>query len=212
MGHPDTKIQLSFKVKLVEATPIYFGYTQLMFWELFRASPYFSDLNYNPEVFFRWTLQDAPEQWIDFSPIEHESNGQGGVNERSWNRAYVRYHAQSHLTGRENVYWSAKAWVPFIINPNNSDIAKYRGIWELNISLSDFLGSYFDEDDLTLRLYPGGAIYINPALGGQELTFRAKARDRKLLPLFVFQVFHGYAENLLNYNESRLGLRAGLGF
>jgi outer membrane phospholipase A len=239
MGHPDTKIELSFKAKIVEATPIYFGYTQLMFWELFQSSPYFSELDYNPEIFYRLRLPNQPEQWFDFSPIEHESNGKGGSDERSWNRASIRFHSQIRLLPsdpqaapqadagtdtvgiqnasgrvgeRDALYWSFKIWVPFLMNPNNSDIAKYRGIWELNVSLSDFLGPFFGEDDVTFRLYPGGALYINPFLGGQELTFRTKARDRKFLPLFVFQVFHGYAENLMVYNQSRLGLRAGVGF
>ena len=43
MGRPDTKIEISFKLKLIEGTELYLGYTQLMMWELFQSNPYFSD-------------------------------------------------------------------------------------------------------------------------------------------------------------------------
>ena len=51
MGTPYTKIEFSFKADVIRSVPLYFGYTQLMFWELFVQSPYFYDIDYNPEVF-----------------------------------------------------------------------------------------------------------------------------------------------------------------
>jgi len=212
MGRPDTKIELSFKVQIVQDLPIYFGYTQLMRWELFIHSPY------DPLVFYRLELKNGYGRWIDLIPLEHESNGKGGADERSWNRVGASYHFGGLNPGSDanpsQTFFSGdfKAWVPFIYNPNNTNLAQYRGIWELDLSLTNLAPHLFDFSDLTLRLYPGGSSCINPFLGGQELTYRAKLAGRKFLPLFVAQIFHGFAESLLDYNTSHWGVRAGIGF
>src|SRR5690606_24440532 len=56
-GEPDTKIQLSLKVRLLKNVDFYFGYSQVMFWKLFieRSSP-FHDVAYNPELFYVWHI------------------------------------------------------------------------------------------------------------------------------------------------------------
>src|SRR5579863_1274910 len=117
MGSPNTKIEVSLKTKVIEGFNLYVGYSQLMMWELFRKSPYFSDLNYNPEIFYRMVLKAdskmIPTRWLDFGGFEHESNGKGGVNERSWNRSYLRYHDEVDSTMGSRVYWSIKAWGPY---------------------------------------------------------------------------------------------------
>lgn len=212
MGRPDTKIQLSFKVPLIRDIPVYFGYTQLMMWELFIPSPYFSDLNYDPEVFYRLPVQGERDKWLDLSPFEHESNGMGGMRERSWNRVYLRYHTCTRLGAKTTLLWNFKAWVPIYYNPNNRDLAQYRGIWEIEVDLSRFLGPFFGDNDLIFRFYPGGTSLTNPLRGGQELTFRARKAGTGFLPLLVAQVFHGYGEDLLRYNQNILGIRAGIGF
>jgi outer membrane phospholipase A len=182
-----------------------------MMWDLFAPSPHFYDINYNPEFFYRYKL-DGSEQWFDLGPFEHESNGLGGELERSWYKSSVRYHTRTEIGERAKVYWDIKAWIPWHSNGNTDQIERYRGIGELNVTLSDFLGPFFEKGDLILRIYPGGASAINPVYGGQELTFRAKARYRAFLPLFVAQIFHGYGENLLDLQDNRWGIRAGIGF
>jgi phospholipase A1 len=213
VGQPNTKIQLSFKGRLVEGSNLYFGYTQLMMWELIRSDPYFSDLNYAPEIFYRYHVADSPKRWIDFGAWEHESNGKGGANERSWNRTYLRYHDETDLGWKQTrLLWSIKAWVPYAYNSANKNITEYRGLWEVNVTLAKLPSPVFEQDEWTFRLYPGGPSSNNPLRGGQELTLRAKLRGRRFLPLFVGQVFHGFGENLLDFQESRWGLRAGIGF
>ncbi len=212
MGNPYTKIELSFKTQVVSTVPVYFAYTQLMFWNVFIHSPYFQDINYNPLVFYRLTLNADHEQWIDLIPEEHESNGDGGVNERSWDRLAAAYHFRTRLGDRAYFYGNLKAWVPYHYNPNNPDLAQYRGLWEVEFAVDHFMGRFFEFDDLTFRLYPGGESLTNPLHGGQELTFRTKSMERRFLPLFVAQIFHGYAESLIDYQQERWGFRAGFGF
>jgi phospholipase A1 len=211
IGTPDTKIQLSFKGQLVEAIPIYLGYTQLMFWDLFETSAPFQDLNYNPEIFYRVKGFENPLTWLDIGIFEHESNGKSGGDSRSWNRLYLLYNTGWSLRGNLKMTASARAWAPYALS-DNSDITHYRGLAEFTVTLSGFLGSSFDRDDLLLRFYFGGDSYLNPLKGGQELTFRAKSKARKFLPLFTAQLFHGYGESLLDYQENRTGLRVGIGF
>src|SRR3954470_3679626 len=74
-GNPYAKIQVSFKAQMVEKLPFYFGYIQLMMWNLFTSDPFFYDVNYNPMMWYRWTLNKDNERWIDLIPEEHESNG-----------------------------------------------------------------------------------------------------------------------------------------
>lgn len=212
MGRPDTKIELSFKVKMIEGRGIYLGYTQLMMWELFHSSPFFSDLNYNPEFFYRLHIAGDPRRWLDLGGFEHESNGKGGGDERSWNRTYLRYHGENDLGRQVRLFWSLQAWVPYTYNSENTDIAQYRGVWEANVTVADFPIAWLGRNDLTLRLYPGGKSCSDPRRGGQELTLRAQVKGARFLHSLVFQVFHGYGENLLDYRDSHWAVRAGIGF
>jgi outer membrane phospholipase A len=211
LGSLDTKVELSFKGQLVEKVPVFFGYTQLMFWDLFKTSAPFSDINYNPEVFYRVYAFPEHTRWIDVGGFEHESNGKGEEDSRSWNRTYLRYSDTWKLGERFQMFTTVKAWFPYALS-ENLNMAKYRGLAEFMVSFSGYLGRFFERDDLIFRFYLGGSTYLNPLQGGQELTLRMKARPRKFLPLTVFQVFHGYGENLLKYQESRTAVRAGIGF
>lgn len=211
-GRPDTKIQLSFKVQIMKELGLYFGYTQLMLWDVLKPSAPIRDINYNPDLFYRILFEKNSPQWIDVGLFEHESNGRDGTASRSWNRASLRYHSATHLDETTQVIWSLKAWMPYGYNDSNVDILRYRGLWEFTCSLNDFLGPFFGPNELSLRFYPGGTYYTNPLKGGQELTLRAKTNYRSLAPSVVFQVFHGYGENMLDYREDRFGLRAGFGF
>jgi len=213
MGQPDTKIQFSFKIRLLQDQNLYFGYSQLMKWELFRPDPFFADLNYNPEFFYRFKLDGSSTTWVDFGPFEHESNGKGGAEERSWNRTYARVHDEWRVGDQAGLKGEFKAWIPYSYNPSNRNLADYRGLYETNWILSDFLGKFYDVDDLILRLYPGGPSEVDPARGGQELTLRVRAaRRRKIRPVVVLQLFHGFAESMLDYRHSYWAWRAGIGF
>jgi phospholipase A1 len=210
-GNPFAKIEVSFKANLINSLPLYFGYSQLMMWDIFIHSPRFEDLNYNPEFFYRINMDLSKGQWIDLGFFEHESNGKGGLEERSWNRTYVRYHSYTKFENELKLHWDFKAWVPVSYNVLNRDLARYRGLWEANVTLSDFFPQTFSRSDLTLRFYPGGPSMLDPLRGGAELTLRAKLISSPVLPLFVAQVFHGYGENLSDYRYSHWGIRAGIG-
>ncbi len=211
MGQPNTKVQFSMKIPVIHGQTLFFGYTQLMLWEVVRADPYFADINYTPEFFYRLAAKNGAERWLDIGFFEHESNGKGGTSERAWNRSYVRLHNEWDLADRTKLRAELKAWVPYSLHVSNRNLINYRGLWEANIMLSDFKGQYVVED-LIFRIYAGGPSGMDPTQGGQELTFRIKSAKREFLPVLMLQVFHGHAETLGNYRHSYWAYRAGIGF
>jgi outer membrane phospholipase A len=211
-GDPYSKIQFSFQTQILADLPVYFAYTQLMLWDFFIPSAYMYDVNYDPLAWYRLNFNTRNKQWLDLIPFEHESNGKGGDGERSWDRTAVSYHLTSTVADDVKFYTEFKVWVPLRYNKNNNDLAQYRGVWELNLAISQLATPHFPANDLTLRIYPGGKSLTDPTHGGQELTLRVRSSSGKFLPYGVFQVFHGYGEFLQDYNLDRWGLRAGIGF
>jgi len=211
-GHPDTKIQISFKMQPIENTPLYVGYTQQMLWELRKPSDPMRDINYAPELFYRWRMGgNSPTEWLDFGLIEHESNGQAGWNTRSWDRSYLRYFRQFSL-GPVLIDASAQAWAPYGYDEMSSQLPQYCGIYEGVVTFSHFVGGFMSDTDLTVRFWGGGPHYINPGLGGQEATLRLRFGGQKFLPSLVAQLFNGYGENLLDADRRHFSWRVGLGF
>jgi len=138
-GKTDTKIQFSFKVQWIETLPVYFAYTQLMMWDVLKPSAPFRDLNYNPEVFYRWNIDHNASRWLDFGAFEHESNGRAGTASRSWNRLYLRFHSSlmSKNQSESKILWSIKAWLPFgYTHSTSGDIPRFRGLWEIQITIT----------------------------------------------------------------------------
>jgi phospholipase A1 len=208
-----SKLELSLKIKVLESADLYFAYSQFMFWALWENSQPFRDLNYNPEFFYRLYFFPDKKNGFDLGLFEHESNGQGGDQSRGWNRTYARFFQTIEMGQTVRFYWSVKAWVPYIFDSTSMDIDRYRGLYEFNLILAEFMGPWFDRNDLTLRLYPGGPSKVNPIAGGQELTFRANLKCLEwFLPMVIVQLFHGYGDSLLNYKQNSFVLRAGIGF
>jgi outer membrane phospholipase A len=213
LGEPNTKAQISFKVHAFRGLPLYFGYTQLIIWDLFKESAPIRDVNFDPEIFYRLNIarDESGAKDLDLIFYEHESNGRDGPASRSWNRAGVRY--IDTLRGPDQrLWWSLKAWLTYGTETKDEDIRKRRGIWEAELGLSNLFERLFDVNELVLRIYGGGRSRVNPVQGGQELTYREKVSSRKLLLPLYFQIFHGYGENLLDAGERRWGFRAGVGF
>ncbi len=214
-GNPDSKLQLSFKLQLLERWKFYFGYTQLMFWELREDSKPFRDLNFNPEIFYRYQKSEDADWHVDLGIWDHESNGRSGEESRSWDRSFVRYSFKLRNAKSPELFFDTKLWFAPTksFDTTNNDIQRYRGFWEINVTATNFLGGYFDRHDLSFRLYPGGPSGSDPTRGGQELTFRFIGAFKPLaLPMLTLQLFNGYGENLLDYRNRRTMFRVGIGF
>ena len=192
--------QLSFKVPLWKdmfGKPIKLSaaYTQIMFWQLYSASPYFRETNYEPEIFLSGKPYDF---FICSGGLVHQSNGRGGLMERSWNRAYL-----DALFPLGDWTLSVKPWA--LIDQadssdlHNDDIAHYLGYGELLLVYKkkkaefSMMARNILESGLSHGALRLGASY--PIRG----RFRAYA---------VF--FNGYGQSLIEYNHTTTSVGLGV--
>jgi phospholipase A1 len=199
--------QISLKQRLF-SLPLYLGYTQKAFWQFLndkRSSP-FRETDYNPELFYRYIPADR-EKWhhlgADFG-FEHESNGRDLPDSRSWNRFYF---APFVAEGDHAIY--LKLWYRLPENKgraptdpdrdDNPDIQSYYGYGELN-----YIQQIFNKQ------------VINTTARWNPTTGRGSIRAEYTIPsadndyFFMFYLFQGYGEDLLNYNHSVFRLGVGL--
>ena len=207
----EAKLQLSFKSKLVQDafgfnTDVWFGYTQQSYWQAAneRYSSPFRETNYQPEAI---VLQP-----IDFrvgganlryatGAFVHESNGRGGALSRSWNRLVGSVAFESGPWSLELRPW-LRVFDRTGDRDDNPDIEDYVGRGELVASWRDH----------------GHVV----TLAGRH-SLRSGDRSRGSLRVdWAFplagslnghlQLFHGYGENLIDYNHRQTMLGVGVSF
>ncbi len=124
-----TQFQFSIKYPLIEQSnaALYVAYTQKSNWDTYGDSAYFRDNDYNPEIFYEIHQDNS----LKFSfGLEHQSNGEGGENEVSWNRAYAKANYKFH-----SIDLFIKPWVRIPDKKDyNPDIVKYLGYGEFGFN------------------------------------------------------------------------------
>ncbi|MBL0708695.1 MAG: phospholipase A [Sulfurimonas sp.] len=191
-------IKFDFTSDLLGFGEIYsVAYTQLAFWQLYTDSAYFRETNYNPElyvVFPTSTLDDEKFLKAVKLAIEHESNGRGGRDERSWNflssSIYFQY---KYLFGEMKLWYR----LPDHIN-YNPELLDYLGHGHLKFMFP--YKKHLTEVKLRHSFYNHSAVEIHysyPIFSRKDLFFYMKG-------------FTGYGESLINYN-SRVD-KIGFGF
>lgn len=206
------KGQFSLKYGLLHPYKIglFFGYTQYMFWDLYDISSPFRDINYNPEVFWKWKIQ-AKRAWlkldyIQIGPYEHNSNGRGGEESRSWDRYYAQ--AQISVGDRVNAGINLKGFGFYYIGEHNEDIKDYIGHYEAKIFIK-LTGTGKDEITDREEVYIRGGSGSVLEKGWLEAGFKIRTFFARFKPYIFVQIWHGYAESLLIYNEKETYIRAG---
>lgn len=202
----DIKFQISLGIRLTNNTLpwntyLFLMYTQKAFWNVFEDSMPMHDINFNPGIglarpFFinnryvgKLTLM-----------VEHESNGKGETESRSWNKVSL---AGSALIN-EWLMVHAKFWIPIVDGEHNKDILRYSGIWQ-----SGFV-AYTPSKKLSL-----GVTLVKRA--GWNLNFNTivdfiwRVSDKTNLNLLL-QYYNGYGENMIDYNKFHSRLRVGIVF
>lgn len=203
----EVKLQLSLKVKLWEdifgkEMDLWFGYTQLSFWQLynFEDSSPFRETNYEPELLlnfrtrYRWLGLTGRFIQVGFN---HQSNGQTEPLSRSWNRivanlGFERGHLSLLLKGWYRLPESAED----DDNPNMEDYLGYGELWATYIWKKNKFGVMVRNN---LQVPKNrGALQL-------EWSFPLIKRVSGYAQYYV-----GYGESLLDYNHSVN--RIGLGF
>lgn len=211
--HAEAKYQLSFQFNwwdkpLGKNTAFYFGYTQLSFWQLYnsdflgsKASAPFRETNYEPEIGLDLTthaqIAGLEVRKVRFSFI-HQSNGQGGLRSRSWNRL-----ALQTAFGSGRFAGALRGWyrIPEArATDDNPDIVDYLGYGDLTLAykLDDGLLSATIHNNLQRQ-----------NRGSIELDYSFPIN--KHLKAYA-QYFNGYGESLIDYNRSisRFGIGIAL--
>lgn len=201
----NARYQLSFKYRIFdeESTPVqwlpalkqlHFGYTQTAVWDLGVDSKPFHDTSYRPTLFWQKRLDDSEHmpRYLR-AGYEHESNGKDGINSRSINLAYVQPAWRADFADGNSLIFAPRFY-GYLDQTENVDIARYRGY-------ADWLLRYGDESEwvLSSRVRIGTAGY-----SGTQIDLSVPLRK----PLFArtggfvyFQLFSGYGETLLDYNQ-----------
>lgn len=204
----ETKYQISLKTKLghhLLGTPVslWGGYTQSSRWQVYNGadSRPFRETNYEPELMLVWPMQGELLGWqlrMGSVSVTHQSNGRSLPLSRSWNRVIG-------TLALERGGWVAelRPWLRIRETPaddDNPDIEDHIGRAEL------LLGRYWNEHALTLQL--------RHSLRGGHRS-RGSAQMDWVFPLKsalhgYVQVFSGYGESLIDYNQSQTKLGIGV--
>lgn len=206
-GKDDLKLQFSFKYRLTNAIPLFFGFTNTIFWKIYDKSKPFKDASYQPELYYRlWSNENAAFKILDFGYI-HTSNGKDNLDSRSFNKAYLR---TSFLTKINRQYLAATLTTHYIYDEDdtNKDITKYYGYWNLSVLVTDVL--HIDDNivDLEFQTFAGDKI-VNFNKGGFLFGVHYNFSPQVNTTLY-FQRYEGYGEDLLNYNIKHTQYRLGL--
>ena len=209
--HAEVLFQLSFKQRLFNL-PVYVAYSQKSFWQAYDShdSSPFRETDYNPEVFYRYIPADR-ERWFHLGAdagFEHESNGMPLPNSRSWNRFYA---AIFQAEGDRLIYW--KWWYRL---PENDSLPPTDPQRDHN----PHIGYYYGYSELTYeqQLFNKQLAHFmfryNPITGKGAVNFEYTIPNSASNPDFfwMFYLWQGYGEDLLNYNRSifRIGLGVAL--
>ena len=206
LNRTEAEFQLSIKILIRENIfgdngHLYLGYTNHSFWQVYSEndSAPFRETNHEPELILGFTndweiagFRNAVNEIM----INHQSNGQGGLLSRSWNRIMVNTTFE-----KGNFAFSLRPWYrlpeseqEFPGDPNgddNPDIEDYMGHFELASAYkkgkdiySVMLRNNLDSDNK-------GALEL-----GWSFPIRANLRGQ-------LKYFNGYGHSLIDYNADQ---------
>ena len=213
VDNKEAKFQIStkFPLYLEEAgfDGVYFGFTLTSFWQLYNSevSKPFRETNYEPEVFWQETA-DYSVFGYKFNTFQvgfnHMSNGQSGLQSRSWNRLF----ASIVFSDNDDIYY-LKTWYRIpedekedLSDPtgdDNPDIQDYYGRIELGYGRK--IGAF------KMMALLRNNLDFDENRGSIQLDFTYPISDRYEL---LLQYFNGYGDSLIDYNRSQE--RIGVGF
>ncbi|WP_246296575.1 phospholipase A [Winogradskyella vidalii] len=202
----NAKYQISFKQILTRSrlpwdTYLFMTYTQKSFWNIYKESFPFSDINFNPSIAIGKAFFDKEERLKGVATLsfEHESNGRDSIFSRSWNRLSLEYATNVS----KNTIGRFKVWMPFAYKEGNPDLLEYTGVGQINLSHIFKPDKFFV--DFRIRK-------------GLNLDFKGSVRTRVYFNPFdnnisnqylMLEWFVGQAEGLLNYEQSQSMIRLG---
>lgn len=214
LNNTEVEIQFSIKVLLRENIfgdngHLYIGYTNHAFWQLYsrKDSAPFRETNHEPEVILSF---DSNYNVMGFRNItneiifNHQSNGQGEMLSRSWNRVMLRsIFERGKLAFLLTPWWripeSEKTSATDPDGDDNPDITDYMGHFELR-------GAYAHKKNIYSAMVRNN---FSHSLGALELgwTFPMTRNLRGYA-----RYFDGYGYSLIDYNSRQQVISLGIAF
>jgi phospholipase A1 len=206
----EAQFQISLKVPLgidvFNAFDIYAAYTNRSFWQFYNhdiSSP-FRETNHEPEVWAQFTPSWEVFGFTNLANsigVAHQSNGQGGVLSRSWNRIFANF-----VFARGNFAFDFKPWVRLsekAENDDNPDITDYLGHFEIRAGYK-WNGQVFS-------LMSRNNLESGFDRGAVELGWSFPLWKYPYLKGYI-QYFYGYGESLIDYDRrvNRIGIGISL--
>ena len=200
----DIKYQVSFKQFITKTTLplnsyLYVSYTQKAFWDIYRQSSPFEEINFNPAIGLGKPVFNKEGRIFAMTELqfEHESNGRDSLASRSWNRVSAVFHTP---LGRRTIL-SVKAWAPFAYKENHPDILDYMGLAEINVEQTIFSNRLIAE--VTIRK---GLKDWNGSVASRVYYKLFNNSGNQYLML---EWFAGHGESLIDYNQYTSMVRLG---
>lgn len=215
LSKTEVDFQLSIKILLREDLfgdngHLYLGYTNHSLWQVYsdEDSAPFRETNHQPELILSFTndweilgFRNALNEVV----LNHQSNGQGGLLSRSWNRVML-----NTVFERGNFAFALNPWYrlpepeqEYPGDPDgddNPDITDYMGNFELN-------GAYQHRDDIysimlrnNLHADNRGALEL-----GWSFPISSNLRGQ-------VKYFNGYGHSLIDYNTDMEVFALGIVF
>lgn len=200
----EAKYQISFKYRVLESEDrrhaVWAAYTQQSHWQVYNGdiSRPFRETNYEPELIYtiKPDVNLAGMKWrlLNIGYV-HQSNGQGSLLSRSWDRVYVQAgveHGDVALLGR---LWHRLKESPG--KDDNPDITRYmghgdiEGVWRIGNHRLTALARYNPRTDK-------GAMQL-----GWSFPLFGSARG-------YIQYFNGFGDSLIDYNFRKQALGVGI--
>lgn len=179
---------------------IYAAYTNRSFWQIWNNSGPFRESNHEPEV---WLQHQPNYEIFGFRNIfnavgfNHQSNGQGGVLSRSWNRIFAWFGFE-----KNNLVLGLKPWIRIkedADDDDNPDITDYLGHFELTAA--------YKYDDHVFSAMSRNNLESGFSRGAFQFSWSFPLGDYPYFKGYM-QYFTGYGESLIDYDQyvNRIGI------
>lgn len=223
---PTAKFQISLKYQIFDEDGswaqkysfldhIYLAYTQTSFWDVASSNPRFTDNSYKPELMFSYDniLRDD-STFLHLATLGlqggflHESNGTGGLMERSMNIVYLRPIFTWDIDKPNSWFISVapRAYVYVTTGDYDHDMSLYRGYGDIRLVVGQRYGPQLAIFARVGEDFNRGALEI-------DFSQPLRGHSRGNLDLYFYaQFFTGFGEQLTYYNKSSTTIRVGIAF
>ena len=195
----DVKFQFSIGVRLwgvADKADFLFTYSQHSVWDIYRESCPFRETAYNPGFWAAWQVRGDMRLLFGF---EHESNGMGGTDSRSFNylSAACIYEPFDHWR------FGLRLWYGYYDRKNIDSYFRYRGVghaWATFHTLNDRFSA---------------TVLVNPSDWMMNYNVQVEAswrlaRRGSFIPSLYVQYACGYGDTMLDYNRYSTKIRIGI--